>query len=136
MQLVEIAPDGGATPLTALPSRCSGRYLAGERAVVVQHDDSGNERAQLSLLRLDGESRELEPLVHDPGSSTGWSTSRPGGSSTAPTAATAWTSTSSRGTSQPVRRRWSTAPEARSRSSPSRRTGAGRSPSPRPIDWP
>ncbi|HTJ69947.1 MAG TPA: S9 family peptidase [Actinospica sp.] len=71
LQLVELAPDGGVTPLTALPGPCSGRYLPGERAVIVQHDDGGNERAQLSVLRLDPLAAEpvgldgLEPLVHD-----------------------------------------------------------------------
>ena len=72
MQLVEVAPDGSRTPLTALPGPCTGRYLPGQRAVVVQHDTDGDERAQLSLLRLDPLPREpvgldgLEPLVHDP----------------------------------------------------------------------
>ena len=65
VQLVELTADGTATPLTALPGSCSGRYLPGERCVVVQHDDGGNERAQLSLLYPD-ESPELVPLVHDP----------------------------------------------------------------------
>jgi len=71
-QLIEIAPDGGVTPLTALPSACSGRYVPGERAVIVSHDDRGNERHQLSLLRLTPEPvrpaglDDLEPLVHDP----------------------------------------------------------------------
>lgn len=51
-QLVEILADGTSTPLTALPGACSGRYLPGERAVIVSHDDGGNERHQLSLLRL------------------------------------------------------------------------------------
>lgn len=70
-QLVELA-DGERTPLTALPGAVTGRYLPGERAVVVQHDTNGNERGQLSLLRLD-EPRarpvqlpDLEPLVRDP----------------------------------------------------------------------
>lgn len=73
VQLVEIAPDGTSTPLTALPGAASGRYLPGERTVVVQHDTNGNERGQLSLLRLDGSSCELPakvddlvPLAHDP----------------------------------------------------------------------
>src|SRR5437764_15261720 len=57
VQLVEIAPDGTTTPLTALPGAAVGRYLPGQRAVVVQHDTDGDERAQLSLLRLD------EPLT-------------------------------------------------------------------------
>ena len=72
VQLVEIAPDGTRTPLTDLPSRCSGRYVPGRRQVVVQHDQGGDEKMQLSLLdlatpperpaRLD----DLAPLVHDP----------------------------------------------------------------------
>lgn len=72
VQLVELDPDGSVTPLTALPGPCSGRYLPGERVVVVAHDDGGNERGQLSLLALDpmpdtpvGLDR-LEPLVCDP----------------------------------------------------------------------
>jgi dipeptidyl aminopeptidase/acylaminoacyl peptidase len=72
MQLIEISPDGAAQPLTALPGPCSGRYLAAGRTVVVSHDDGGNERSQLSLLRLPlagGQPAglaDLEPLVHDP----------------------------------------------------------------------
>ncbi|HKJ10873.1 MAG TPA: hypothetical protein VJ976_00640, partial [Ornithinimicrobium sp.] len=50
VQLVEIAADGTTTALTHLPSKCSGRYLPGRRAVVVQHDTAGDERTQLSLL--------------------------------------------------------------------------------------
>lgn len=71
-QLVELHPDGTRTPLTALPSKCSGRYLPGRRRVVVQHDRGGDENMQLSLLDLDtGRSgpagpEDLEPLVHDP----------------------------------------------------------------------
>ncbi len=72
IQLVELGPDGTATALTALPGACRGRYLPGERAVVVVHDDGGNERAQLSLLRLDPLPSApvgldgLTPLVRDP----------------------------------------------------------------------
>ncbi|GDY30677.1 S9 family peptidase [Gandjariella thermophila] len=71
VQLVEIGPDGANTPLTALPGPCSGRYLPGQRAIVVQHDAEGNERSQLSLLRPDGADLPappdaLQPLVHDP----------------------------------------------------------------------
>lgn len=72
VQLVELGPDGTATALTALPGACRGRYLRGRRAVVVVHDDGGDERAQLSLLRLDPPPAEpvgldgLEPLVRDP----------------------------------------------------------------------
>ncbi len=72
VQLVEIEPDGRRTELTALPGRCSGRYLPGQRAVVVEHDEGGDERAQLSLLRLDPPQVRpagldgLEPLVRDP----------------------------------------------------------------------
>src|ERR1700740_3018689 len=52
-QLVEISPDGTMTALTALPGACTGRYAAGQRAVIISHDDGGNERHQLSLLQLD-----------------------------------------------------------------------------------
>ncbi|UPK74845.1 prolyl oligopeptidase family serine peptidase [Nocardioidaceae bacterium SCSIO 66511] len=69
-QLVEIGTDGSLRELTALDHRCTGRYLVGERAVVVQHDDRGNENTQLSLLRLDREGPaaldDLEPLVRRP----------------------------------------------------------------------
>jgi protease II len=74
MQMIEIAPDGDITALTALPGACGGRYLPGSRAVLVSHDDGGNERAQISRLSLDARSAtdepagldDLEPLVHDP----------------------------------------------------------------------
>ena len=71
VQLVELTPDGTATPLTALPGACHGRYLPGERTVVVSHDARGDERAQLSLLHpgtVAGPVDEdgLEPLVSDP----------------------------------------------------------------------
>jgi len=71
LQLVELAPDGTVTPLTALPGPCSGRYLSGKRAVIVVHDQGGDERSQLSLLSLDPLPAEpvgldgLEPLVRD-----------------------------------------------------------------------
>lgn len=72
MQLVEITPDGNRTQLTALPSRCSGRYVPGTRRVVVQHDNGGDERTQLSLLDLapsDGSaaSTPAGPALTDPG---------------------------------------------------------------------
>ena len=74
VQLVEITPDGTRTPLTALPSKCSGRYVPGQRTVVVQHDTGGDENMQLSLLPLlsvDGRSGpagldDLVPLLRDP----------------------------------------------------------------------
>jgi dipeptidyl aminopeptidase/acylaminoacyl peptidase len=77
LQLAEIEPDGTMLPLTALPGACTGRYLPGPggpggRAVIVSHDDGGNERHQLSLLRLPlpggaaATLEDLEPLVHDP----------------------------------------------------------------------
>ena len=72
MQLAELSPDGSRQPLTALPGPCRGRYLPGERVVLVGHDDGGNERGQLSLLRLPLTGGKpaglagLEPLVHDP----------------------------------------------------------------------
>jgi acetyl esterase/lipase len=71
-QLIELGPDGSVTPLTALPGPCWGRYLPGQRAVLVSHDDGGNELHQLSVLRLprpDGKPADLadlEPLVRDP----------------------------------------------------------------------
>ena len=71
VQLYEIAPNGTWTQLTDLGEGCRGRYLPGQRAVVVEHDTAGTERYQLSLLRLDGPDpdsgavAELEPLVHD-----------------------------------------------------------------------
>ncbi len=71
-QLIEIEPDGTRTPLTALPGACAGRYIPGQRAVIVSHDQGGNERHQLSVLRLPVPSGEpagladLEPLVRDP----------------------------------------------------------------------
>lgn len=77
MQLVELRPDGSAAALTALPGACTGRYLpghgsAGDRAVIVQHDEGGDERGQLSLLWIgqqDGAPAGLDdlvPLAHDP----------------------------------------------------------------------
>ncbi|MGH3301402.1 MAG: S9 family peptidase [Streptosporangiaceae bacterium] len=71
-QLIEIEPDGTTTPLTALPGACTGRYLPGQRAVIVSHDEGGNELHQLSVLRLQGSAgrpaglADLEPLVRDP----------------------------------------------------------------------
>jgi len=71
-QLIEITPDGTTTALTALPGPCHGRYLPGQRAVIVSHDEGGNEQHQLSLLRLPLASgqpaglADLEPLVRDP----------------------------------------------------------------------
>jgi dipeptidyl aminopeptidase/acylaminoacyl peptidase len=71
-QLIEIEPDGTRTALTALPGACTGRYLPGQRAVIVSHDQGGNELHQLSVLRLPRPSgqpaslEDLEPLVRDP----------------------------------------------------------------------
>jgi len=71
VQLVELAEDGTATRLTALPGACTGRYLPGTRSVVVEHDKGGDERHQLSLLSLAQLPVEpvgldqLEPLVRD-----------------------------------------------------------------------
>ncbi|MFC0429488.1 alpha/beta fold hydrolase [Kutzneria buriramensis] len=63
VQLVELAADGTATPLPHLTGVSTAKYVKSERAVVVEHDHGGNERGQLSLLRI-GED-EFEPLVHD-----------------------------------------------------------------------
>ncbi|MGH3224533.1 MAG: S9 family peptidase [Streptosporangiaceae bacterium] len=69
-QLIEIADDGTMTQLTALPGACTGRYVPGQRAIIVSHDEGGNERYQMSLLRLPRENAateaDLEPLVRDP----------------------------------------------------------------------
>lgn len=71
-QLIEIEPGGTRTPLTALPGACTGRYLPGQRIVIVSHDQGGNELHQLSLLRLPRPPgspaglEDLEPLVRDP----------------------------------------------------------------------
>ena len=66
VQLYEISPSGDWCRLTRLGEACSGRYVSGERAVIVQHDVGGSERYQLSLLRLDEPDAELTQLVHDP----------------------------------------------------------------------
>ncbi len=71
-QLVELAFDGTPTWLTDLPGGCSGRYVPGQRLVVVEHDQDGDERQQLSLLDLRDLPAEpvgldrLQPLVRDP----------------------------------------------------------------------
>ena len=77
-QLIEIGPGGAVTKLTALPGRCTGRYIPGQRLVIVSHDEGGNEREQLSLLALSGDRADdratggpaglddLRPLVRDP----------------------------------------------------------------------
>jgi dipeptidyl aminopeptidase/acylaminoacyl peptidase len=72
LQLHELAPDGARSVLTDLGEPCWGRYLPGQRAVVVSADDGGSERAQLWLRRLDNRANGangadgLEPLVNDP----------------------------------------------------------------------
>ena len=69
-QLVEIGTDGTLTELTALTNRCAGRYLVGERAVVVEHDSGGDENTQLSRLSVERDEPatldDLVPLVRDP----------------------------------------------------------------------
>lgn len=76
VQLVEIdSRTGEVTPLTALPGAVTGRYVPGRRAVVVVHDEGGDENAQLSMLPLGGDGSPglpaaldaLEPLVREPG---------------------------------------------------------------------
>ena len=70
--LVEVGGDGSPTWLTDLPGGCPGRYLPGERRVVVEHDQDGDERSQLSLLDLDQPwpwpvgLAGVRPLVCDP----------------------------------------------------------------------
>lgn len=72
LQLVELAPDGTRSRLTALPSRCTGRYVPGSspRRVIVQHDAGGNELMQLSVITIEEGHPpygldDLTPLVHD-----------------------------------------------------------------------
>ena len=67
MQLHELAPDGQRTVLTDLGEPCWGRYLPGQRAVVVSADDGGSERAQLWVRHLHvHDAVHLVPLVTDP----------------------------------------------------------------------
>lgn len=72
VQLVELSPDGSHRALTALPGNCMGRYIPGSRAVIVEHDQGGDERHQLSWLSLDPPPEspatldQLLPLVRDP----------------------------------------------------------------------
>lgn len=66
-QLYEISPDGRWRQLTDLGEPCSGRYLPGERRIVVSADTGGTEREQLLVLDLDGDGLgALTPLVQDP----------------------------------------------------------------------
>ena len=73
-QLIEIGADGEVAKLTALPGKCSGRYIPGQRVVIVSHDEGGNERMQISLLSLSDDGAisrpagldDLRPLVRDP----------------------------------------------------------------------
>lgn len=70
-QLVELGPGGTVRELTALEGACSGRYVPGSEQVLVSHDADGDERAQISLLRLSSVSLpctvdDLEPVAHDP----------------------------------------------------------------------
>jgi dipeptidyl aminopeptidase/acylaminoacyl peptidase len=67
MQLHELTPDGQHIVLTDLGEPCWGRYLPGQRAVVVSADDGGSERAQLWLRYLHlHDATPLVPLVTDP----------------------------------------------------------------------
>lgn len=72
LQLVEIDQGGTRRQLTALPGKCSGRYVPGRRAIIVQHDTGGDERMQLSMLDLAGPvslpagPEDLAPVVADP----------------------------------------------------------------------
>jgi dipeptidyl aminopeptidase/acylaminoacyl peptidase len=67
MQLRELTPDGQSIVLTDLGEPCWGRYLPGQRAVVVSADDGGSERAQLWLRYVHvHDTTPLVPLVTDP----------------------------------------------------------------------
>ncbi|HEX2901876.1 MAG TPA: alpha/beta fold hydrolase [Jatrophihabitans sp.] len=66
-QLYEISPDGRWRQLTDLGEPCTGRYLPGQRTVVLSADTGGTEREQLSLLDLAGDGvLQPVPVVHDP----------------------------------------------------------------------
>lgn len=65
-QLHELTPGGARAVLTDLGDPCWGKYLPGERAVVVSADEGGTERAQLFLLYPDDPATGLVPLVTDP----------------------------------------------------------------------
>lgn len=71
-QLAEYDADGTRHWLTATAEPCTGRYLPGERTVVVSADDGGTERAQLFLVHPEeagGASDTvpaIRPLVIDP----------------------------------------------------------------------
>ncbi len=70
-QLIEISPGRQRERADRAARPCSGRYVPGERTVIVSHDDGGNERHQLSLLAADRRRRpagpgDLQPLVRDP----------------------------------------------------------------------
>lgn len=74
VQLHEIDADGTRRVLTDLPSRVTGRYLPGRRAVLVQHDEGGDENLQLSLLDLGPDGPvlpaglgDLRPVAQEPG---------------------------------------------------------------------
>jgi dipeptidyl aminopeptidase/acylaminoacyl peptidase len=64
-QLFRLAWEGGdLEQLTELPEPVDGRFIPGSSRILLQMDDGGNERMQLSLL--DGAGAEPEPLVRDP----------------------------------------------------------------------
>ena len=77
IQLIELSPHGSRTPLTELPSRCSGRYVPGSqpRQVIVQRDNGGDELMQLSKITIEDPSDELRTL---PGEHLGLPTRLPG----------------------------------------------------------
>jgi dipeptidyl aminopeptidase/acylaminoacyl peptidase len=57
--------DGEPEQLTAFADPVEGRLVPGTGRILLQHDDAGNERTQLSLLDA-RPGAEPEPLVHDP----------------------------------------------------------------------
>src|ERR671935_2069447 len=64
MQLFRLPLAGGELEqLTAFPDPVAGHFVPGTETILLEHDDAGNERTQLSLLDA-RPSAEPRPLVH------------------------------------------------------------------------
>jgi dipeptidyl aminopeptidase/acylaminoacyl peptidase len=63
MQLFEVPLTGGELrQVTFHDDPVDGRYVPGTKTILLEHDEAGNERIQLSLIEAERET----PLVHDP----------------------------------------------------------------------